>query len=91
MPNVLIREVPADDLDRIRFEASQQGTSLQTYLRNAVHAQASYLRRQDALARIADDLSDRPAVPEEDRKAVLDAIEQAHQERAEELGARPTP
>ncbi len=91
MPNVLIREVPADDLERIRLEASQQGTSLQTYLRDAVHAQASYLRRQDALARIAEDLRDRPPVPEAERKAVLEAIEQAHQERAEQLGAGPTP
>ncbi len=91
MPNVLIRDVPADDLDQIRSAAAERGTSLQSYLRDAVHAQAVYLRRQAALARTAERLRDRAAVPAEERDAVLDAIDDAHAERADRLSHRPTP
>lgn len=86
MPNVLIREVPADDLDQMRAEAAQQGRSLQSYLRDALRAQAAYLRRQAALARTAERLHDRPTVPPDERRAVLDVITDAHTERAEQLG-----
>lgn len=89
MPNVLIRDVPADDLDQIRSAAAQQGTSLQSYLRDAVHAQAAYLRRQAALARVAERLRGRPDVPVDERRAVLDAVEDAHAERADRLSGRP--
>ena len=88
MPNVLIRNVPADDLERIRTAAAERGTSLQNYLREAVQAQALYLRRQDALERTAQRLHGRPEVAEADRDAVLDAIEAAHAERADRLGGR---
>jgi hypothetical protein len=89
MPNVLIRDVPVDDLDQIRSAAATQGSSLQSYLRDAVHAQASYLRRQEALARVAEELLGRPPVPTNERQAVLDAIADAHDERADQLGQRP--
>jgi hypothetical protein len=89
MPNVLIRDVPPDDLEEIRAAAAAQGVSLQNYLREAVHAQASYLRRQEALARTAERLRGRPEVPGQDREAVLDAIDAAHAERAGQLGDRP--
>ncbi len=90
MSNVLIRDVPEDDLDQIRSAAAEQGTSLQNYLRDAVHAQAAYLRRQEALARTAERLHGRSKVPAEERNAVLDAVEEAHAERADQLGDRPT-
>jgi hypothetical protein len=88
MPNVLIRDVPADDLDQIRAAAAEQNASLQSYLRDAVHAQAVYLRRQAAIARTADRLRGRPEVSESERAAVLTTVEQAHHERADQLSAR---
>lgn len=91
MPNVLIRDVPADDLDQIRAAAAGRGTSLQTYLRDAVHAQASYLRRQAALAGTAERLHGRAGVPADERRAVLDAVDDAHTERADQLSKRPAP
>ena len=91
MPNVLIRDVPADDLDQIRSAAADRGTSLQNYLRDAVHAQAAYLRRQAALTRAAERLRDRTEVPADERRAVLDAIADAHTERADQLSDRPAP
>ena len=91
MPNVLIRDVPADDLDQIRSAAAARGTSLQNYLRDAVHAQAAYLRRQAALTRAAERLRDRTEVPADERRAVLDAIADAHTERADQLSDRPAP
>ena len=88
MSDVLIRDVSADDLDQIRAAAAARGVSLQRYLRDAVHAQASFLRRQQALSRTADRLRGRRVVPEEERQAVLDAIETAHASQADELGER---
>lgn len=88
MSNVLIRDVPADDLEQIRAAAAQRGTSLQGYLRDAVHAQAVYLRRQAALARVSERLSGQDAVPDEERRAVLDAVEDATEERADQLSGR---
>lgn len=85
MSNVLIRDVPADDLDEIRAAAAQRGTSLQSYLRDAVHAQAVYLRRQAALARVSERLRGQAAVPEEERRAVLEAVDSANDERADQL------
>lgn len=89
MSNVLIRDVPVDDLEQIRAAAAEQGTSLQAYLLTAVRAQAAYLRRQVALVRAADRLRANAAVPEHERDAVLDAIDAAHQRRADQLGDRP--
>lgn len=88
MSNVLIRDVPPDDLEQIRSAAAEQGTSLQSYLLEAVHAQAAYLRRKEALARTSDRLRGRPSVPDCERDAVLDAIDNAHGERADELSDR---
>jgi len=86
MPNVLIREVPAEDLDLIRTAAAEEGRSLQSYLRDAVRGQASYLRRQAALSRTAERLQGRQEVPAHERARVLEAVEHAHVERAEQLG-----
>ncbi|MFN2494722.1 MAG: hypothetical protein ABR608_02270 [Pseudonocardiaceae bacterium] len=90
MPNVLIRDVPADDLDQIRSAAAERDTSLQSYLRDAVLAQAAYLRRQKALAKVADRLGGRPEVPDDERQAVLDAVADVHRERPSQprMGAR---
>lgn len=85
MPNVLIRDVPEDDLEQIRSAAADRGMSLQSYLRDAVHAQAIYLRRQATLAEAANRLRGRPRVPDNERQGVLDAIDEAHAERADRL------
>lgn len=90
MPNVLIREVPADDLEQIRSAAAEQGTSVQKYLRDAVHAQAVYLRRQAVLMAIAEGLAGKPDKSDDDRRAVFDAIDEAHAERAHQLADRST-
>ncbi|WP_129665741.1 antitoxin [Phytoactinopolyspora endophytica] len=89
MPNVMIRDVPAADLEQIRSAAADQGVSLQAYLRDAVHTQAAQLRRRVAVARTAERLRGRDAVPETERQAVLEAIDDAHAERAEQLTDRP--
>lgn len=86
MSNVLIRDVPPADLEQIRSAAAERGTSLQNYLLQTVHAQAAYLRRQAALTRTAQRLAGSRGVPEEERGAVLDAIDSAHNERAAQLG-----
>jgi hypothetical protein len=89
MSSVLIRDVSPEDLEQIRGAAAQQGTTLQAYLWETVHAQAAYLRRRDALARTARRLHGRPAVPDQAREGVLDAIEAAHDELGDRLSARP--
>lgn len=89
MTNVLIRDVLPDDLDQIRSAAAEQGVSLQSYLRDAVHAQAIYLRRLAAIARTAESLRGGRDVPESERDAVLEQVHQAHDERADQLSNRP--
>lgn len=89
MPNVLIRDVPPDDLDQIRAVAAERGTSLQSYLRDAVHAQAVYLRRQAAIARTAERLQGQPEVPDSERQEVLEAVDRAHDERADQRSGGP--
>jgi hypothetical protein len=91
MSDVLIRDVPTDDLDEIRAAALARGMSLQAYLRDTVHAQAVHLRRQAALAGLAERLEGRPEVPDDERRAVLGAIDDAHQDRIDQLISRPTP
>lgn len=88
---MLIRDVPDDDLEQIRSAAAERGTSLQSYLRDAVHTQAVYLRRQAALTRTAQRLAGRPEVPAHERRAVLDAISDTHSQRADQLFDRPAP
>lgn len=61
---------------------------MQSYLRDTIHAQAVYLRRQAAIAQAEARLAGRSKVPESERAAVLDLVEQAHQDRAEHLGTR---
>ncbi|BBX11214.1 antitoxin [Mycobacterium novum] len=89
MPNVLIRDVPVADLDQIRSAATERGVSLQAYLLETMHAQAAHLRRRAALNRTAARLAQQPAVAEQDRAAVLDAIDEAHADRGAQL-SRPT-
>lgn len=84
---MLIRDVDAEDLARIRTAAAASGTSLQGYLRDTVHAQAVYLRRHDALTRVERRLDGLPAVSEEDHDAVLDAIDDELEERGEPGGS----
>lgn len=89
MSNVLIRDVLPDDLDQIRAAAAEQGSSMQSYLRDAVHAQATYLRRQAVIARTAERLRGGSQVPESERDAVLALVNHAHHERADQLSTRP--
>lgn len=89
MSNVLIRDVLPDDLDQIRLAAAEQGASLQSYLRDTVHAQAVYLRRQAAIARTAERLRGGSQVPERERTAVLAMVDQAHHQRADQLSSQP--
>jgi acyl-CoA reductase-like NAD-dependent aldehyde dehydrogenase len=88
--NVLIRDVPADDLDQIRAAAAERGTSVQSYLRDALHAQAVYLRRKAALTRTAERLRSQREVPIEERSAILQAIADAHRERSDQLSGHRT-
>lgn len=85
---MLIRDLPAEDLDQIRAKAAAQGRSLQSYLLDALHAQAVYLRRQAALERTADRLRGHAGVPETEREAVLAAVDDAHGRRAEQTSDR---
>lgn len=87
MPNVLIRDVPADDLAQMRSAAAARGVSLQAYLLAAMHAQAAHLRRQETLNRVAARLADQPAVTEHDRTAVLDAMDDALADRGAQLSS----
>lgn len=91
MTNVLIRDVPDDDLDQIRSAAAERGMSVQTYLREAIRDQAAQVRRRAALARSAERLHGTSAVPEDERQAALDAVDEAHAERAEQLTDRQQP
>ena len=68
MPNVLIRDVPEAELNQLKAAAKAQNMSLQSYLLDALHAQAAYLRRQVALNRVRDRLHGRPAVDDLDRR-----------------------
>lgn len=85
MPNVLIRDVPAEDLEELRAAAVAAGEPLQARLLAAVRSQAVYLRRQAALAHIAERLTDQAAVPERERAAVLGSIAANHAARADQL------
>jgi hypothetical protein len=51
-----------------------------------VQAQAAYVRRQEALEGAARRLEGSAQVPEKERTAVLEAIDAAHEERADGLG-----
>lgn len=82
----MIRDVPPEDLDEIKAEAAARGVSLQSYLRQAMQSQAAYLRRRNSLSRVAARLAGQAAVPDEERDAVLEAVDTAHDERAAQLG-----
>jgi len=86
VPNVLIRDVPDDDLEQIRSAAADRGLSLQAYLREALSLQAAQLRRQATVESIAARLRGVPPVTESERRAVAAAVDAAHDERARELG-----
>ncbi|MBA3530195.1 MAG: hypothetical protein H0T91_12965 [Propionibacteriaceae bacterium] len=88
MSDVLIRDVPSEDLDQIRVAAADRGISVQRYLREAVHAEAVHLRRQAAISRTSTRLGGRLEVPADERRAVLEAIDSSHEERAEHLLGR---
>ena len=86
MSDVLLRGVPAEDLDLIRAAASAAGASVQRYLRDTVHAQAVHLRRQAAITAAEQRLHGRPAVPDAERQAVQDGTDRADADRGDQLG-----
>lgn len=88
MTSILVRNVPDGDLDLLRSAAAGQGVSLQVYLLDTVHAQAAHIRRRQSLSNITERLNGQP-VPDEERDAVLDAVEDAHVERGDRLIDRP--
>jgi hypothetical protein len=77
MSNVLIRDVPDAELEELKAAAAASKMSLQSYLLDALHAQVAYARRQATLTEIAEQVAPMPAVPESERKAVLDEMKAA--------------
>ena len=88
MTDVLIRNVAPEDMQVIRDAAAERGISVQAYLQEGLHAQAMYVRRRNALARAKQRLEGLPGVAESERTAVLQAIAEENERRAEELGDR---
>jgi len=87
--NVLIRDLPDGDLDELKVAAAARNMSLQGYLLETIRAQADHIRRHAALDRTTRRFHGRPTVTDEDRKAVLDAVDAAHADRAVQLGGDP--
>jgi hypothetical protein len=83
--SLLIRDVPDGDLQVLRAAAAARGQSLQAYMLGAVHDRALYARRQEALGDISRRLEGQPLIPAPEREAVLDAVDAAHDERADDL------
>lgn len=88
MPDVLIRNVPPEDLQAIRDAAGEKGISVQAYLQEVMHAQAAYVRRHEGLARVSQRLDGRPPVREAERTAVLQTIADEEERRAQHPGNR---
>lgn len=88
MSDVLIRDVPESDLERLRAEAAARGVSLQRLLAETLHMQAAHLRRREALARTDARLHGRRPVSDAEREAVLDTIDREHADRSSELADR---
>jgi len=49
MPSVIVRHVSDDDVEVLKRAAQQTGRSLQAYLAEHLHREATQLRRRDAL------------------------------------------
>ena len=88
MTDVLIRNVAPEDMQVIREAAAERGISVQAYLHEGLHAQAMYVRRQNALARTKQRLEKFPEVAESERAAALEATAAENERRAQELGDR---
>ncbi|HEX3731611.1 MAG TPA: hypothetical protein VHU91_01605 [Mycobacteriales bacterium] len=52
MPNVIVRDVAVDDVATLKRAAAAGGISLQKYLAQELHDEASRLRRQEAIDRM---------------------------------------
>lgn len=74
MSDVLLRDVPDDELAELKAAANAAGQSLQRYMRaNVVHAHVVYLRRLGALAAAEQRLAGRRPLPDDVREAAWDA------------------
>jgi hypothetical protein len=72
--DVLIRDLPEDELAEMKAAAAAAGRSLQSYLRSeVVHAHVVYLRRLRAIESAAERLAGRRPLPDESREAAFDA------------------
>ncbi len=85
MTDVLLRGLPAEDLEPIRAAAAAAGSSVQSYLRDTVHAQAVHLRRQAAITAAGQRVLGRAPVPEGERQAVLDTVDGIDDDRGDQL------
>lgn len=85
MSDVLLRGVPAEDLEPIRAAASAAGASVQSYLRDTVHAQAVHLRRRAAITAAGQRLQGRAPVPAAERHAVQETLDRAEVDRGDHL------
>jgi plasmid stability protein len=54
MPDVMIRNISAEDMQALKAEARGSGRSLQAELREVLHRHAQRARRRAALARMAE-------------------------------------
>ncbi len=74
MSNVLLRDVPEDELTDLKAAAEAVGQSLQAYLRaHVIHAHVVYLRRLRAIAATEHRLTGRRPLPDSSREAAWDA------------------
>lgn len=87
MTDVLIRNVPDVDMERIRAQAAEEHSSLQAYLTRLLQAHGDYLRRKDALAATRRRLAGLSAISSEDRAAVFAAMDDASEDRAGRLAS----
>jgi hypothetical protein len=86
--DVLIRDVPADDLADLRAAAAAADQSLQGYLRVVMQAQADYVRRQRSLAAVEQRLAGRQPLHEGELHAAIDDLDDEIETGTEEWAVR---
>jgi hypothetical protein len=81
--NVLIRDVPEDDIAQLRADARAQGKSLQAYMLDLVHERAAAARNRRVVGQVAERLA--ATGPQVDDTTAVDVIAEARSRRS----ARP--
>lgn len=77
MGNVLIRDVPENDMQVIKDAAARDGRSVQAYLLATLCDRAAYERRQAALRALDEHLAGETPLTDKDRDAVDAAVSKA--------------